>query len=207
MLELAGEPPCTFLQAGGTLDDTDLMKAFISLFQRGLIAREKDRLAVSGEGKMFAQLRGAPVAVVMRKLPGGGEFICYAAENILFLVELTEAILTRQYRLRELDWSELAAWLFDAGLLYQPALADEDAAELALLFADELEENSGKVLFRLEKYRNGGELLEAYELRLGKGGRLLYHANETECGTEIYTKEALLRMLTACFGKGSYDYC
>lgn len=208
MLELAGESPCSLLRDSSTPDDTTLTKAFISLFQRGLVGREKDRLAVSGEGRLFVRLRNAPTAVVMsRRSPVGGESICYVEEDILFLVELADAILVRQYRLQVLRRPELAAWLLDAGLLDRPVLTDEDIPELASLFTDELEENAGQALFRLEKYRNGGELLETYELRRGKSGRLLYHADMTACGTEIYTTEALSRMLTACFGKGPYDYC
>lgn len=208
MLELAGESPCSFLRDGSTPDDTALTKAFISLFRRELVKRDKDRLAVSGEGRLFVRLRNAPTAVVMSlRSPGGSESICYVEEDILFLVELVDAILTRQYRLQALRRPELVAWLLDAGLLDHPVLTDEDIPELANLFTDELEENAGQTLFRLEKYRNGGELLEAYELRRGKSVRLLYHADMAACGTEIYTTEALSRMLTACFGKGPYDYC
>lgn len=208
MLELAGESPCSFFCAGDTPDGASLTKAFISLYQRRLIKPEKNRLTVSGEGRLFVRLRNAPVAVVMtQRTPGGGEFICYVEEDILFLVELRDTILTRQYRLQALKRPELAAWLLDAGLLDRPVLTDGDIPELASLFTDELEENAGQALFRLEKYRNGGELLETYELRRGKSGRLLYHAGMTDCGTEIYTTEALSRMLTACFGKGPYDYC
>lgn len=204
MLELAGEGTCSFLRDSGTLNDADLAKAFISLFRRGLIQREKDRLTVSGEGRLFSRIRNAPIAVVMtQRKPYGSEFICYVEEDTLFLVELTDAILTRQYRLQALDRPELAVRLFDAGLLERPVLTDEDVPELAALFADELEENAGRPVFRLEKYRNGGELQETYELRRGKGGDLLYHASETAYGTELYTTEALLRMLTGCFGKGS----
>ncbi len=208
MLELAGGSPCSLLRDSSTPDGTALTKAFISLFQRGLVEREKDRLAVSGEGRLFARLRNAPTAVVMsRRSSVGGESICYVEEDILFLVELVDAILARQYRLQALRRPELAAWLLDAGLLDRPILTDEDIPELASLFTDELEENAGQALFRLEKYRNGGELLETYELRRGKSGRLLYHADMAACGTEIYTTEALSRMLTACFGKGPYDHC
>lgn len=208
MLELAGESPCSLLRNSSTPDDAALTKAFINLFQRGLVQREKDRLVVSGEGRLFVRLRNAPTAVVMsRHPPVGSKCICYVEEDILFLVELVDAILARQYRLQALRRPELAAWLLDAGLLDRPVLTDEDIPELASLFIDELEENAGQALFRLEKYRNGGELLETYELRRGRSGRLLYHAGMTACGTEIYTTEALSRMLTACFGKGPYDYC
>ena len=165
-------------------------------------------MTVSGEGRLFSQIRSAPIAVVMtQKKPYGNEFICYVEENTLFLVELTDAILTRQYRLQALDRPELAVRLFDAGLLEQPVLTDGDVSELTILFSDELEENAGRPIFRLEKYCNGGSLLDTYELRRGKSGNLLYHASETALGTEFYTAEALSRMLTDCFGKGSYDYC
>lgn len=208
MLELAGASPCSLLRDGNTPDDAALTKAFISLFQRGLVEREKDRLAVSGEGRLFVRLRNAPTAVAMsRQAPVCSESICYVEEDVLFLVELADAILTRQYRLQALSRPGLAAWLLDAGLVDRPVLTDGDIPELTSLFTDELEENAGQALFRLEKYRNGGELLETYELRRGKSGRLLYHAGMTDCGTEIYTTEALSRMLTACFGKGPYDYC
>ena len=208
MLELAGEAPCSLLCDSNMPDDVALTKAFISLFQREMIRREEDRLIVSGEGQVFSRIRNAPTAVVMtQRKPNGSELICYAEGDALFLVELTDAILTRQYRLEALGRPELAVRLFDAGLLDRPVLTDEDVPELAALFADELEENAGRPVFRLEKYRNGGELQETYELRRGKGGDLLYHASETACGTELYTTEALLRMLTGCFGKGSYDYC
>lgn len=208
MLELAGEAPYSLLCDGGTLDDADLTKALISLFQRGLIHRERNRLVASGEGRLFSRIQNAPVAVVMtQKKPYGGEFICYVEEDVLFLVELTDAILTRQYRLQVLERPELAPWLFDTGLMDRPVLTDEDVSELAALFTDELEENAGQAVFRLEKYHNGGELMETYELRRGKGGCLLYHASDTASGTEFYTTEAMSRMLTACFGKGLYDYC
>jgi len=208
MLELAGEEPCSLLCDSSTLDDTDLAKAFISLFRRGLIQREKDRLTVSGEGRLFSRIRNAPIAVVMtQRKPYGSELICYAEEDTLFLVELTDAILTRQYRLQALDRPELVVRLFDAGLLERPVLTDGDVPELTILFADELEENAGRPIFRLEKYCNGGSLLDTYELRCGKSGSLLYRTSEAAHGTELYTTEALSRMLTDCFGKGSYDYC
>lgn len=208
MLELSGETPCVILRGDSTPDDAALSKAIISLFQRGLIRRERNQLTVSGEGRIFSRIRNAPVAVVMtRMMPHSGELVCYVEEDIFLLVDLADVILTQQYRLRVLGRAELAAWLIDSNFLKSPALTDEDALELTSLFADELEENTGRPTFRLEKYRNGGELLETYELRRGKGGDMLYHAHEMVCGTEFYTTEALSRMLTACFGKGSYDHC
>lgn len=208
MLELAGETPCSLFHDGSTLEDTDLTKAFISLFQRGLIQREGDRLAVNGEGRLFSKIRNAPVAVVMiQRKAFGGEFICYAEEDSLLLVELVDSILTRQYRLQVLSRPELASWLFDAGLLDRPVLTDGDVPELSALFADELKENDGRTFLRLEKYHNGGELLGIYELRRGTGGCLLYHDGGTSCSTEFFTTEAMSHMLADCFGKGSYDNC
>jgi len=206
MVELSGEARCSLIRDRDALDDGELTRAFISLFQRGLIQRKRNQLIVSGEGQLFYQIRNAPFAVVIFGAPPhNSEAMCYVGEDLLWLVELTDAILTRQYRIQPLSRLELKAWLFDVGLLDQPVLTDGDVPELAELFADELEEGAGQLLLRLENYINGGELVEAWELRKGRSGRLIQYTGSEDRRTEIYTAEALSRMLTACFGKGVYD--
>ena len=205
MLELAGETPCALLRSGAMPDEGELTQAFVSLFQRGLILRTGDSFAVSGPGRMFAHIRNSPWAVFLSgKQPYESAAVCYVEEELLWLVELADVIVSRQYRVRPLERANLREWLFDSGFLERPVLKDADAGELGEFFADELAEVGGRVLLRLEKYVNGGPLLVTHEVRKGRSGCLICSRDEVEREVTIYTEEALSRMLADCFGKGEY---
>ena len=208
MIDLAGEIPCLLLRSSNRPDDAELTKALLSLFQRGMLQRKQDCLIVSGKGQIFFQIRNAPIAVVItRETVSDRKVVCYVMEDELCVVELANTVLTQQYRVQSFGRSELLATLFEAGLLDRPILKENDVSELIAFYSDELKKNPGRTTVLLEKYINGGELLKTYELRTWNGRCLLYNASNTSCDSEIYTEEALLRMLTDCFGKGSYDSC
>lgn len=200
MLDLAGEEPCTILSGGEEPDDAALTQALASLFQRGLIRREKDLLVLSEAGDMFRRMRGAAWAVIVSKpQQGGTRAVCYLHGDQVWVVEPADAILKRQYRVRLLDAEELKDWLFGTGLLSPPALQEEDTVELRFVLEESLGPSPEDVLLRLEKRSNGGAPAEAFELCRWEGHRAVTRRSGNEVWTELYTAQALERMLEDCF--------
>ena len=198
MMELSGAGKYSMLRAPGLqAGKDDLVQAFSSLFRRGMLLRQGDRLVPAGEGRVFAEMKRARFAVLA--LSQGSAAVFYVGREALWLAELAESPLAACYRLGRVDRGGLRRWLEDAGMLETPALCDADARELGQLFEDELDEPSGRVLLRLERARNGGTALCVYELLMGKSGKLLTRADGQERTAQIYTQEALTRMLEECF--------
>lgn len=204
LLELAEGSACSLLSDGTGPEDHKLTAAFTSLFQRGLIQRDKDGFVLSAAGKIFAGIRNAPWAVYISGRSGGAA-LCYWSKDSLWLAELADVILATQYRVRQLDRSGLEQWLFDSGLLAPPALTAEDVCELESLPGEEPEDAVIQPLLRLEKHINGGPAVEIYQV-YKRGGR--WRICRDGGNQDIYyTREALSDMLTDCFGKEDYDRC
>lgn len=206
MMELAGKGPYSMLSGGSEPDAPALVEAFSTLFGRGLIERKDDRFALSAAGYPFARMRDARCATAVRAA-WGYDAMAYPSGEALWIAELSRDPLSQWYRVRRTGRDTLEAWLFDARVLQPPLLTDGDAAEVKKLFAEELRRPSGNMLASFQTYRSGGQLLRAYELRMVQGGQLiLYGGPEEERKAEIYTVEALARMLAECFGKDSHDH-
>lgn len=205
MMELAGKGPYSMIRgAGPEPDDMALIQAFSSLFQREMIVRNGDGFELSGKGRPFAGMRSAQYVVLISAVQSHGfAAVCYVGKRELWLVELVDDLLSQRCRLQRIDRRSVKEWLFDAELLEPPALSEEDAFELGELFEDELSAPSGSVLLKLERHVNGGDLLFAYELMAGKGCQLVVCSGAQGRPAEIYTVEALSRMLAECFGKES----
>ena len=206
LLELAGGEDCSLLGNGTTPETEALTTAFTSLFQRGLIQKSGDRFILSRTGTLFAHIRNAPLAVYMFSASGKIS-LCYAEEETFWLTELADTILSTQYRIRQLDRSGLEQWLFDCGQLKVPVLTLEDVQEWEALLPKSLDTERIPIqtIFRLEKHINGGPIIEIYTVYKYRGRwRIRWDEGKQDL---YYTKEALLYMLTSCFGKGKYDCC
>lgn len=202
MMELAGGGAYSMLcDIGLEPDDSSLVQAVALLFQRGLIHRQGDGFALSGSGRPFFDMRQARIAVLLSSVPAGRAAVCYLGKDALWLLESVDDLLTRRYRLRQVERGAIRSWLEDAELLDPPVLCDADAAELGLLLADMLNEPSGELVFRLERHINGGPLLCAYELLEGRSGRIVVRQDDQSRTAGLYTEEALSQMLIECFGE------
>lgn len=200
MLDLAGDELCTILSGSEEPDDAALTQALASLFRRGLIRWEKNMLVLSEAGGMFRQMRGAACVVIVSK-PQQDKIraVCYLHGKQVWMVEPTDAILKRQYRVRLLGAEELKDWLFSTGLLSVPALREEDTMELRSMLEETLGPSPEDALLRLEKWHNGGTLMEAFELCRWEGHRVVTKRSGNEVWTELYTAQAMERMLEDCF--------
>ena len=201
MMELADGGAYSMIRWDAQPDDIGLVQALASLFQRGLILREGDRLALSAKGRPFSGMKQAGTALLLSAMPSGRVVVCYVGKDAIWLVEPVDEVLTQRFRLQQIERAAICDWLTEAEFLEFPLLHDADAAELSRLFEDELSEPSGSVHLRLERYVNGGPLLCTYEVTEGRGGRLVTRRDDQGCAAEIYTDEALSRMLTECFGE------
>lgn len=202
MLDLAGKGPCSILFRQEALEDSELVLAFASLFQRGLILRENGRLVLSGAGEPFRQMLDAPWAVIVSN-PRQEEpaAICYLREGDAWIVEPADVILRRQYRVWRTGPEELRSWLFDTGLLRPPVLEDADTAELDAMLEHEAEvkPRPEQASLRLERRVNGGETVDVYELCRWWGQQMLIRRGKDETQATLYTRQTLERMLTDCF--------
>ena len=200
VMELAEGEPYSLLQCDGMEpDDAALEQAFASLYKRGLILRTGERFELSDSGREFAAMRSARFAV---QISAGRNFAaaCYVSGEELWTAELVSDILSQRFRVQRLGRKAAVDWLLDAEVLPRPKLSEQDAAELAELFADELSEPSGRVVAKLERHFNGGERLCGYELVEGKVGAIAVRSDAQERTAWIYTEQALERLLTECFG-------
>lgn len=199
LLELAEGGECSLLSSGEPPTEQALTLAFSTLFQRGMLRRQGAGFAPEGAGTLFEMIRNASWAVCLSN-PEGEQGICYVHEERLCLVELTDAILSRQYRVRQMDRPSMERWLFDSELLERPVLSREDLSELEAL-EEETPEPGRQTVLLVEKRRNGGPVMELYEI-YQDGIRWKVSHNGQD---ENYTQEALSQLLTDCFGKGNYD--
>lgn len=202
LLELADGGDCSLLSTGTAPGTDALTSAFTSLFQRGLIQKSGDRFVLSAAGNLFAGIRNAPLAVY---ISNGYEkmSLCYAEDEAFWLTELSDAILSTQYRIRELDWAGLEQWLFDSGQLKAPVLTAEDVREWDALLAVEPDTTSIQPILRLEKHVNGGPVIGIYEVYKHRGyWRVRWDEGKQDL---YYSKEALSDMLADCFGKERHD--
>lgn len=208
MMELAGTGPYSIPRRGEPdLSGGALAQAFSSLFQRGLIERRGDRFAPSDSGGMFRRIRRA-ASVVM--ISAGGlnpcSLACYGAGEELWLVECVDDVLSTRYRVQRRAREDMAGWLLDREVLPVPRLGEEDTGELLRLLRGELARPAGAVLLRFDVYRNGGDAAFSYELLAGSGITLIVRRERDGRTAEIYTREALSRLLAECFGEERHGH-
>lgn len=203
LMELAGGKNYSMIRSPRSEpDEAALTQGFATLYQRGLIRREGEGFVLSGQGRVFSQLRGARYAVLLSSRKGFAA-ACYPGEKELWMVELVDELLTQRYRVQGLLEEDLKQWLLDREVLDPPTLGREDTQELERLFGDLLADPRGEGTFRAERYQNGGDLVDKYELIPSAGGNLLVHSGAQGRTAELYTEEALSDMLAECFGKGA----
>ena len=201
MLTLCGGVGCSVFIDEKRADDDALRRAFLNLCRRGLLQLSKDgrEILPVGNGRLFESLRDAPYAV---RLWSGrrGSALCYASGSEIWVAEPLEDPFRADCRLRKLPRPGLTPWLYQSGFLDPPDLMDGDVLEFGGLFADGLYQADAKALLRMEQFRNGGAFLQEYEILDGNGKRIVRRRNGMEEKTEIYTFDALDRMMNECFG-------
>lgn len=200
MLDLSSGAAHTLYRVGPPPDDDALTRAFASLYRRGFLTRQNQSLLPTQRGGFFREMGTAPLAVTLtaRYLRSSAS-LCYGGGDTLWLCESVSTAISEQIRLRQFRRENLEAWLYDAGILDPPFLSLEDVRELPEVAA---QKTSGDfVRLRLEKYKNGGELLGVYEALSGSGLPSLRLREGDEESAELYTKEGLRNMLARCFGE------
>ena len=93
-------------------------------------------------------------------------------------------------------------WLFDSGILEEPVLSAEDAVELNSLAEEDADQSvpeDRQVIFGLRDYGPGGSILA--EAEIFQTGAEQYIAGPDAAPAEVFTEEALDRLLDRCFGK------
>lgn len=203
MMELAGEKPYSMLFVHETeIDDVSLTEAFASLFQRNLISRNGEGFIRSARGQLFEELRQARfVVMVSAENPRGYTAGCYVAEDVLWLVECIDTVLSKQFRIQKMGRGDVKQWLLDKGAFGPPILDEENAKDLAQELRDKLEDPTGSRMLKLERYYNGGDLVCMYELLAMSECNVIVRREMGNCAAEIYTTEAMSHMLTECFGR------
>lgn len=203
MMELSGEGPYSMMFISeAEIDDTALTQAFTTLFQRNLISREGTRFKLSSKGQLFKTLRQAQfVVMISAENTHGHTAGCYVAEDALWLVECTETVLSRQFRVQEIGRDAIQQWLLEKGILEPPVLSEESAKDLVQEFKGELTDPVGNQLLKLEQYHNGGAHICTYELLAMDRCNVVVRREIDNNVLEIYTVEAMSHMLAECFGK------
>jgi len=203
MMELSGEEPYSMVFVNeAKIDDAALTYAFTTLFQRDLISREGTGFKLSSKGLLFKKLRQAQF-VVMISIENVYEHTagCYVAEDALWLVECTNTVLSKQFRVQEVSRDAIQQWLLEKGTFAPPVLSKENAEELLQEFKGKLEAPVGNQLLKLERYKNGGTHICTYKLLAVDGCNVVVRRGTDSNVSEIYTVEAMSHMLTECFGK------
>lgn len=194
MLLLAGGAESTVGMLEETVNAETLAEAFTKLFARGLIKREGETLSPAGEGELFFEISRAKRAVVLSS-PIGRTVVCYVRPKSIWACEL----MTQGLRVKEWTPKGLAVWLVDSGLLEPPTLRDEDAGELDAFCDDAAPSAQQEKLLTLERYENGGKLLEQYEIvRIGMVTSIVFKAGDEET-VKPYTMEGQERLLNVVF--------
>ena len=202
MLELAGSNEYSLFLTASELDEQHLIEAFVSLFQRGLLVREKDSFLPSGEGAFFSQIRSSSHIILIRAFsPEDRTLLCYVYKNTLWIAELQNGIPSERYRLRMLSSKDAASWISDMDILPQPMLLEEDTTEFKLIFPDDLNpESDDEAMVQITKYTGSGVCLCEYSLYSGPIGPLLRISNGENSQVYIYTQEKRTEILSDCFG-------
>ena len=204
LMEFAGDAPYSLPSTYQEPTDGELAQALFQLSRRGLLKTNIDGPVLLGDGNEFIQMRTAPLAVVLTAYqPDFRQSLCYAKGEAVWIAELLAERGTRMFRLRCFDLTGLSQWLFQAGYLNEPELTERDAGELNATLRKQDGPQEETLLFRMEKYRNGGKLLASYELGKGWAGRWLRKAQEGSTILKIFTKESWSETFVDCFYGGS----
>lgn len=200
MLELSGGAAHTLYRLEAPPDDAALIKAFASLCQRGFLTRTEGGLTPTARGGFFRDISRAPLAVALTmRRPRESAALCYCDGETVWVCEYLRTALSVQARLSRLPVEELETWLFETEILSPPVLTDADAEEWPRIWSGEM--NPDSLRLRLERYRNGGELLGIYEVLSGDGVPLIRSRQGGHISVSLYTVEALRTMLAHCFRK------
>lgn len=203
MMELSGKEPYSMMFIReDEIEDAALTQAFTTLFQRDLISRKGTGFEPGPKGQLFKSLRKARF-VVMISMESVYEHTagCYVAEDALWLVECTDNVLSKQFRVQEIKHDEIQQWLLEKGTVNPPILSEGNVEDLLKEEKDSLERSDGKRLFKLERYQNGGLHICTYELLAADRCNIILRRMPDKNSSEIYTVEAMSHMLAECFGK------
>ena len=204
MLELSGGAAHTLYRLEPPPDDAALIEAFASLYQRGFLTRTESGLTPTARGGFFRDISRAPLAVAltMRHLRERAA-LCYCDGETVWVCEYLRTALSTRTRLSRIPVENMETWLFETEILPPPVLTDADAGECLRTWSGET--NPDSLRLRLERYRNGGELLGTYEVLSGDGLPLIRSRQGGQTSVSLYTVEALRAMLAHCFRKDSYQ--
>ena len=197
MLSVAGADNCTVFFPESEPDDAALIRALISLYQRGMLRREGNCFVPDGAGLLFSSLRTVNrVALLRTTLSGGRTALCYLLPDHLWMAEL----LRDGCRIQKLRREEMSAWLIDSGILNPPVLDSLDLSEMTELYREELADPQGECLLRIEKQHNGkGDLIREYRVLRGPGVEILLTLDGVNERVEFCSRESLEAFLEDCF--------
>lgn len=208
MMELAGEKPYSMMFiAESEIDDAALTQAFATLFQRELILQKGTGFIHSAKGQLFGELRQAQfVVMISADYTHGYTAGCYVADKALWLVECTDTVLAKQFRVQKIERGSIEQWFLSKEIFRRPVLREENVEELFRELWEELDVPAGEQLLKLELYHNGGDLICTYELLAADKYDMIVRRDTEGCKADIYTAEAMSRMLAECFRKDWHDH-
>lgn len=200
LLLLAGGESCT---VGFCVEETDkgeVAAALTELFSRGLIRRAVEGFAPDGDGELFLEIAVSKYAMFL-VAPMGRTAIAYVSSDGMWVCEpIHEGV-----RMKKWDRRELAKWLLDVGFIEKPFIKDEDVNDLNRFVADEIDSFESTRLFMVERYINGGGLLQIIEIVRYGPVNIIHYKKDDEESFEPYTEEALGRMIEVLFGQKRGD--
>ena len=192
---------CIIVENGSTDGSKDIVGAF---------ARKDGRFVPTPEGAFFRELHAAKHAFYLESVrPVRNSTVLYPAsgKETFYMVEIVPSRENLQYRLSRITRKGIREWLFDSGILEEPVLSAEDAVELNSLAEEDADQSAPEdrqVILGLRDYGPGGRILA--EAEIFQTGAEQYIAGPDAAPAEVFTEEALDRLLDRCFGKEEHGH-
>ena len=205
MMEFSGEDDYILFQEEPLPSKEQMLDALLKLSVRGLLEERDGRFVPTPEGAFFRELHAAKHAFYLESVrPVRNSTVFYPAvrKGTCYMVEIIPSRESLQYRLSRITKKGIRDWLFDSGILDAPVLSAEDAVELNSFAEEGTEQNDPEdrqVILGIRDYGPGGGILA--EAEIYQTGAEQYILGPDAASAEVFTDEALDRLLDRCFGK------
>ena len=210
MMEFSGEDDYILFQEEPLPSKEQMLDALLKLSVRGLLEEKDGRFVPTPEGAFFRELHAAKHAFYLESVrPVRNSTVLYptSGKETFYMVEIVPARENLQYRLSRITRKGIREWLFDSGILEEPVLSAEDAVELNSLAEEDADQSAPEdrqVILGLRDYGPGGRILA--EAEIFQTGAEQYIAGPDAAPAEVFTEEALDRLLDRCFGKEEHGH-
>lgn len=217
MMEFSGEGDYILFQEENIPEREEMVRALWLLTKRGMLEERGESFIPSARGAFFRELSAAKHAWYLEaSRPARSSTVFYPAAktDVFYMAEVVPSAAGIQYRVSRITKKGIRDWLFDSGILDLPVLSAEDVPELNAYLSDSSgsggTEEKGQertlpeerdVILGIREYGPGGRVLS--EAEVFQAGAEQYVAGPETGPEEIFTEEALDRLLARCFGKES----